>query len=58
MNNLICIFFGHKDDEILLKPGTELSVIVNGIIYAHFRRCARCKQIFFQTAVDNDGDTL
>jgi len=58
MNNLICIFFGHKDDGVTLRPGTDLEVVVNNIVYAQFRRCRRCKQIYFQTTIDEDGDTL
>jgi hypothetical protein len=58
MNNLICIFFGHKDDEVTLRAGTSLDIVVNDIVYAQFRRCKRCKQIYFQTTLDVDGDTL
>lgn len=58
MNNLICIFFEHVDDKLLLKPGTELTIIVNDIEYANFRRCKRCRQIFIQNTTHEDGDTL
>ena len=58
MNNLICIFFGHKDDELLLRPPNEITVVVNNIQYAKYKRCKRCTQIFLQSTIDNDGDTL
>ena len=58
MNNLICVFFGHKDDEILLRPPTQINVVVNDIEYAKFKRCGRCKQIFLETTLDVDGDIL
>jgi len=58
MNNLICIFFGHKDDVLLLRPPTEITVVVNNIKYAQFKRCERCKQIYLETTIDKDGDTL
>lgn len=58
MNNLICVFFGHKDDRKLLGGKSYIDVVVNNIIYAHYRRCKRCKVIFFQSPVDKDGDIL
>ena len=58
MNNLICIFFGHNDDELLLRPPHEISVVVNNIKYAEFRRCKRCKQIYLKSTLDVDGDIL
>lgn len=58
MNNLICVFFGHKDDRILLRPPREITVVVENIEYAKFRRCKRCKNIYLQTTLDKDGDTL
>lgn len=58
MNNLICLFFGHKDDTLLLTPPTELTIVVNHIEYAKFKRCKRCRNIFLQSTMDEDGDTL
>lgn len=58
MNNLICIFFGHKDDELLLRPPNEITIVVNSIKYAEFRRCTRCMQIYLKSTFDVDGDTL
>jgi len=58
MNNLICVFFGHKDDKLLLRPPHEIAIVVNSIRYANYRRCTRCNQIFLQSTMDNDGDIL
>ncbi len=58
MNNLTCILFGHKDDRKLLRPPNEITVVVNDIKYAQFKRCKRCKNIFLQTTLDKDGDIL
>jgi len=58
MNNLRCIFFGHKDDELLLRPPDEITIVVNNIKYAQFRRCKRCTEIYLETTIDEDGDTL
>lgn len=58
MNNLICVFFGHKEDYLLLKPPNELTVVVNNIEYAKYKRCKRCRNIFLQSTIDEDGDTL
>jgi len=56
MNNLICILFGHQDDMLLLRPPNEIRVVVNNIQYAKFTRCGRCKNIYLQSTIDEDGD--
>ena len=58
MNNLICVFFDHKDDELLLRPPDEINIVVNNIEYAKFKRCKRCKKIFLQSTLDKDGDII
>ena len=50
MNNLICVFFGHREDNLMFREGQdELFIVNNGVRIANFRLCKRCTQVFIET---------
>ena len=53
MNNIICIFFGHKDDKLTFQGDYQLKIThtvdFKEYILANFRCCGRCEQIYLQT---------
>lgn len=48
MNNLICIFFGHKDDKLLFEKD-KLSITNCDITIARFTMCKRCNTVYLRT---------
>ena len=48
MNNLICIFFGHKDDKLLFEKD-KLTITNHGIGFARFTMCKRCSTVYLRT---------
>ena len=48
MNNLICIFFGHKDDKLLFEKDT-LTLTNTDIEIARFTMCKRCRTVYLRT---------
>ncbi len=48
MNNLKCIFFGHKDDHLLFEKDT-LTITNLNIEIARFTMCDRCKTVYLRT---------
>ncbi len=48
MNNLICIFRGHKDDKLLFEKDT-LTITSHNISIARFTMCKRCSTVYLRT---------
>ncbi len=48
MNNLKCIFFGHKDDHLLFEKDT-LTITNLNIDIARFTMCVRCNTVYLRT---------
>ena len=50
MNNLICVFFGHKDDKLLFENEKDrMTIINNDIDIARFTMCKRCNTVYLRT---------
>lgn len=51
MNNLICVFFGHKPDNNhpILNNTDNLFIQNTGIKFCYFKFCKRCRQVFIET---------
>jgi len=52
LNNLICIFFGHKDDRITFGEIKDfIKIQYQDVTLAYMKRCIRCGDIYIK-AVD------
>ncbi len=47
MNNLICIFFGHKDNK-KFDNEDSLTVDLYKIPMSYIKQCKRCKRCYFE----------
>jgi len=59
MKNLLCIFFGHKDDEITFQEKDYIRFSHHNIPLGYIKMCERCNELFIETlAKKNIKDEL
>jgi len=51
LNNLICLFCGHKDDKILFEKD-KLTITNTDVPIARFTMCRRCSTVYLRTIWD------
>ena len=61
MNNIICIFFGHKDDEITFTGSFHLTLSYTmddgkNFPLANFKKCERCGGIYLNSLPDKNEE--